>query len=81
MNKINNLGTITYEGMIPAKLIIGDKELNVVVKAVEQHIDEERNDFFEPIICNGIKKYAGTTEYVTRVYICEERLTEYGNFL
>lgn len=81
MGKINSLGTTTYDSMTPAKLIIGEKEIDVMVKSVEQHIDEERNDFFEPVICNGIKKFAGSKEYVTRVYMCEERLTEYGNFL
>ena len=81
MEKITNLGTITYEGIIPAKLIIGDKQIDIMVKSIEQHINEERNNFFEPVICNGIKKFAGSKEYVTRTYICEECLTEYGDFL
>lgn len=76
MKKINNLGTMTYEGELPAKLIIGDKEINVVVKTIELHTDEHRDDLLKPIILNGIKKYSMTKRYETRLYTCEERIVE-----
>lgn len=81
IKNMNNLGTIKHECMFPAKLIIDDIEINVMVKSVEEHIDEEQNNFFEPADCDGVKKFACSKKRKTTVYTCEECDTEYGNFL